>query len=912
MLFNSVTLNGDWGMNYQQEKYTSSDIPKCDFYPIKNAVPGYWEDMTDAFQLVEFFGKLRINPEYGIQRYPMTGYCPDMALPNIIGNFFYKRSFILDEVRDNATLYFTGVQNAVSVWVNDTYLGRHEGYSSEFEFTLPENLLKNGENTIIMSVSNYDLVGYDGLLVSGLSTRAVTEGTGGITGDMEIRFYNSTLRDVALFVAEDCSRIDATIVASADAKIDWEVYDGDKLLKSGSSEGEFSFDTEGLDLWCPENPKMYVLKLICGEGSLTRNFGVRRLLPDGVHFKLNGYPYFLRGICEHCYYPDTVHSNHDKAFYRSVIKKIKELGFNFIRFHTCVGEEEYLQAADELGMLVHIESPNNTSLEEWKEIVNTCRRHPSVVIYCCGNELQMDEPRIAHLNKCADVVHAETDALFSPMSAMRGLEYCWIEPEQEEFTVEEPFKHHPSRIEVVGKFSDLYSSYANGRFSYDSHIADPVESDEWSRVYNKPRVSHEICIDGTYTDLSLKDRYKGKRIGKTEMFSSIEEHLESKGVLEKAPLYFRNSSEWQRRIRKFCFEELRRSENMAGYDFLGPIDTHWHTFGYDVGMMNEFYELKPGETERNVLMYNSETVVLTDLSKNLNLLGGSELSFGVYTSCYHKTPVEDACLTVRILKDGKQLIKKTAKIDRIENGKVSKLYDFSAVLPAVDKAEEIILSVTLDADELYAENQWEMYVFPEAEVKQGDVVVSEGMELGELTELLKKGKKVVLFGTEPFASLPTSFKVALAGRTSGNVATVIADHPLGNVMPNKGFCGWQFAKLLEGGNAVCFNRDDIPFNPIIEVVSTHKNVVKQSILFEFKAFEGSLIVCGFNFEESDPGARWLRAKILEYATSDLFDPIDVIDGEQLLALATEAETAVAANTNLAFNANDKTAQTKKK
>jgi len=89
-------------------------------------------------------------------------------------------------------------------------------------------------------------------------------------------------------------------------------------------------------------------------------------------------------------------------------------------------------------------------------------------------------------------------------------------------------------------------------------------------------------------------------------------------------------------------------------------------------------------------------------------------------------------------------------------------------------------------------------------------------------------------------------------------------------------------------------------------------VVKQSILFEFKAFEGSLIVCGFNFEESDPGARWLRAKILEYATSDLFDPIDVIDGEQLLALATEAETAVAANTNLAFNANDKTAQTKKK
>ena len=35
------------------------------------------------------------------------------------------------------------------------------------------------------------------------------------------------------------------------------------------------------------------------------------------------------------------------------------------------------------------------------------------------------------------------------------------------------------------------------------------------------------------------------------MFSSIEKHLESKGVLHKAPLYFKNSSEWQRRIRKY-------------------------------------------------------------------------------------------------------------------------------------------------------------------------------------------------------------------------------------------------------------------------------------------------------------------------------------------------------------------------
>jgi hypothetical protein len=42
------------------------------------------------------------------------------------------------------------------------------------------------------------------------------------------------------------------------------------------------------------------------------------------------------------------------------------------------------------------------------------------------------------------------------------------------------------------------------------------------------------------------------------------------------------------RIRKHCFEKLRAADRVAGYDFLGDINTHWHTFGYSVGMMDEF------------------------------------------------------------------------------------------------------------------------------------------------------------------------------------------------------------------------------------------------------------------------------------------------------------------------------------
>lgn len=914
-MYKSLSLNGTWEMAYDENKYLSEKIPtELEFAEIKNALPGYWEDMIEAFNSTTMLRKLKINPEYGLQRYPISGVLPDMALPNIIGNFFYKKNFKCTDVNSPATLYFGGVQNAVSVWINGKYLGRHEGYSVEFEFNIPKNILKIGKNEVFLSVSNHRLKGYDGEPIVGLTSRAVNECTGGVTGDVEIRFYQSPLRDVYLYISEDCSKVYVTPLATEPINFKWEVYDNNKIIKSGETNDTFAFDAVELEKWSPENPKLYIIKIICGNSVLTRSFGVRRLLADGVHLKLNGFPYFLRGVCEHGYFPLTAHPDHDMAFYRNNIKKIKELGFNFIRFHTFVPEEEYLQAADELGILIQIESPNNSTIEQWKEIVNTCRKHVSVVIYCCGNELFMDEPFIEHLRKCSVIVHKNTDSLFSPMSAMRGIEYRWyIEPVDETKLINEPFEHCPSRLKTVSEFSDIYNSYAHGKFSYYSPTADPTESDEWSKVYNKPRLSHEICIDGTYIDLSLKDRYKGTRIGDTKFFSSIEEHLENKGVIKKAPVYFRNSVEWQRRMRKYCFEQFRRSENVAGYDFLGPIDTHWHTFGYSVGMMNEFYELKPGETVRNVLMYNSETVVLTDIEKNVNLISGSDFSFNIYTSYYGQEDLIDAILNVRLMCNGKIIDKQVSKVNRIKNGRVSKIGFFKTTLPKTNTAKELKLYITLEGTELYAENEWELYLFPNEEpCDYSELIVSEGMSKKELISALSSGKDVILFGADPFVSSETTFRIACAGYSGGNVATVIAEHPLMEKIPHNGFCGYQFESLLEHGQAVCFDCEDIVFDPIVEIVSSHKNVIKQALMFEFKALSGRLLVCGFNLLENDPCAKWLKAKTIEYAKSDSFNPKHTINKKQLEKLLSIAPVKRAINTNFAFNENDKTAKRRKK
>ena len=956
MLYTPFLLNGAWEMYYQEEKYTGTKSPLSSGFEdstvdaagtepedrssnvIQRAVPGYWEDMTEAFEETPFFRELRINPEYGLQRYPMAGSPPDMALPNVVGNFFYRRKFVLEEgvekdkenfpaEADAVVLHFEGVQNAVSAWINDAYLGHHEGYSAPFDMDIPSGVLRAGENTIVLSVSNHRLEGYAGEPVSGLTSRAANEYTGGVTGDLELRAYISPLRDAVVVVSEDCesAMVQVNLETTVNVTFAWTVRDGGKILKSGTEAAEYSdvyeftFDTCNLERWSPENPKLYTLEIICGESMLIRKFGVRRLAAVGEHVKLNGVPYYLRGICEHCYFPETIHPNQDYAYYRSIIRSVKKLGFNFIRFHTYVPAEAYLQAADELGMLVQVECPNNATFSEWKEIVKFCRRHTCVVIYCCGNELLMDEPFIEHLHKCGDFVHTNTDALFSPMSAMRGLEYFWVEPEQEAESKAEPFKHHPRRIGTVGEFSDVYSSYPNGQHSYFSLDGDPKKVDEWGSVYQKPRISHEICIDGTYTDLSLKDRYKGTRVGRTEMFTSLEAHLEKKGVLKKAPLYFRNSSEWQRRVRKYCFENVRRSNNIAGYDFLGPIDTHWHTFGYDVGMMNEFYELKPGETVRNVHMYNSPTVLLNDLGRKTNFVAGEALNCRILVSHFGIGDLEKAQLTIRLSLDGEVIERRIAEIENIKNGQVEKICDFTCRLPKVQNPGAMKLYVTLDGEGVFAENEWELYIFPDADVPtdtddtmENNLLISEGMPLDELEELLENGKDVLILGTEPFVSLPTTYRIALAGRTSGNLATVVTDHPAYGELPHEGFCGWQFGELLEKGRAVCFESDKVPFDPIIEVVSTHKYIIRQAAMFEFRVGKGRLLVCGLSFKDKDPAAKWLRNSMISYMRSDAFCPKHTISVKQLRALADGKVKKTAANTNLAFNVNDKTAVRRKK
>lgn len=909
MMKNTISLNGIWCADFLSEMpYTKTDEPAlCLESDSLTAVPvpGYWEDMQELFQTTQLHIKLKINPLYEEQSYPQTGYCRDMFLPNPVGCLVYSKSFSLQEIPQNTRLYLGGVQNTVSAWVNGAYLGRHEGYCTPFSFAIPEGALTAGENRVTLAVSNNRLQGYQGRPVSGLTSRAANECTGGIYGDVELRSYPDGLRDVWVTVNDDCTSFTVHTEGAGNIRKNVTVtYKNETVSTATIPAGEetATITAQGLLRWTPETPELYQVTVSTENQSLSASFGIRRLTAEGNRLFLNGEPYYFRGICEHCYQYKTVHPTRNRDYYVSVIRKLKSLGFNSIRFHTWIPPYEYMEAADELGMLLEVETPNNTSLEEWEHVVRFCRHYTSVNLYSTGNELQIDHAYESHLHHCAELVHCQTDSLFSPMSAMRGIEYMLQEDDPR---VTEPFEHNPERLARISPDCDLYNSYSLGLTSYDSSFGTQAVLDKQNAVYGKPLLSHEICIQGTYIDLSLEERYKDTRIGKTQFMSSVRTHLADQGLLDRADIYYKSSVKWQSLLRKHGFETVRRCESFAGYDFLGDIDTHWHTFGYCVGMMNEFYELKPGETAENVLRYNSPTVLLADLPR-VNLHTGEVVEIPVWVSHYGDD-LEKAELCVRVSREDEVAAEEKIPVDSLKKGTLAELYRFRFSVPEGEEAVCYTLSAELTGGKVICENRWELYAFPRVLQETGNAVVYSGCSIETLEKDMQQGKTVVIFGTEPFASAEVSFQLSIAGRTTGHLATVIGKHPVMDAFPHSGFCGKQFENMLNGGKAAVLTGAPNPHKPIIDIATSYKNAQKEALLFEYAVEKGKLLVCPLNLDDSDPAAQWLKAKLLSYAQSDDFAPAVSLTAQQLRGICAVQKTTCGQDSNRAVNCNDITA-----
>ena len=326
------------------------------------------------------------------------------------GTGWYRTGLNLpaESVGKKLQLYFEGAYMKSDVYVNGQRAGGHPyGYSSFFVDITP--YIKAGENTVVVKVDNSMQKNCRWYSGSGIYRNVWLLETDKVhIANYGVRIITPDLRTAVVKTAvvnESGSDRNFEIKTV----IDGQVKVSPCLLKAGESkEVEQKFDIAGAKPWSPDSPELYTATVGLEENGrqideLTQRFVFRTIewsAEDGL--KLNGEAILLNGGCAHHDNGIAGAAAYDRAE-RHRVEQLKEAGFNAVRTSHNIPSETFLDACDEIGLLV-IDEP----FDGWREKKNDKDyhllfddnwqtdldimlmrdfNHPSIFCWSIGNEV---------------------------------------------------------------------------------------------------------------------------------------------------------------------------------------------------------------------------------------------------------------------------------------------------------------------------------------------------------------------------------------------------------------------------------------------------------------------------------------------------------------------------------------------
>ncbi len=184
-------------------------------------------------------------------------------------------------------------------------------------------------------------------------------------------------------------------------------------------------DVASPKLWHPNTPQLYTLVTeVHADGVLSdvmeTRFGIRHIAMNRQLY-LNGEFFPIRGTNRHQEYPFIGNAAPPNAQRRDA-QRIKDAGFNFVRLSHYPQDPSFLDACDELGLLVQAAIPgwqqfwpNNSfiscSFQDVRELIRRDRNHPSIVFWEPNlNETGVGENGLGHSDWCRtahEITHLE-------------------------------------------------------------------------------------------------------------------------------------------------------------------------------------------------------------------------------------------------------------------------------------------------------------------------------------------------------------------------------------------------------------------------------------------------------------------------------------------------------------------------
>ena len=339
------------------------------------------------------------------------------------GPVYYRREFNIPRwiKAGRIRLYFGAVNTDCEVYINGRKVGEnHIGYLP-FEVDISDSV-KIGKNELVVKVTNR-------LKTGGFPSRIPEEGQwflgsfppakfdfipyGGIIRPVTLEFSSGArVEDIWVKTNKSIPEkgrgvVEITINVSDEAvgkEMRIELAGRGKTLQAEKIQ-EISFEIDGARFWSTRDPYLYDLRVRIGEDDEYQlKVGIRTIEWDDKNLYLNGEPIFLKGFGKHEEFPILGQG----TFYPLMVKDLKLLkwiGANSFRTSHYPYSEEWLDLADETGILVIDEAPHvgitryhyNPETQEQavrnvKRMIDRDKNHPSVIMWSLANEPESNCP----------------------------------------------------------------------------------------------------------------------------------------------------------------------------------------------------------------------------------------------------------------------------------------------------------------------------------------------------------------------------------------------------------------------------------------------------------------------------------------------------------------------------------------
>jgi len=363
------------------------------------------------------------------------------------GNCWYQKKFDVEKnENEKVFFYFEGVMHEAWVWINGKFVTHHQGGYLPFTVDATD-LVQEKENTIIVKVNNED----NPQIPPGKPLKTLDFNYyGGIYRNVYLLQTNSVYITDAVHANEvngggilvhfdHISKEKASGILKVHVKNE---SDTPKKVKLGitfsTQKSQTKFTSKEVviaskadesivetieiinpELWGIEAPHLYSVEVnVISENvtldTQTLKTGIRKVELKADGFYLNDEKLFINGTNRHQEYPYVGYALSDEANYRDAVK-IKNAGFDFVRLSHYPQTEAFLNACDEVGLLVMNcisgwqfvgdEKFLENSYQEIRDFSRRDRNHPSIIFWEVSlNESDIKEP---YMKKANAILKAE-------------------------------------------------------------------------------------------------------------------------------------------------------------------------------------------------------------------------------------------------------------------------------------------------------------------------------------------------------------------------------------------------------------------------------------------------------------------------------------------------------------------------